>query len=67
MGESIEVTYHVSDVPDSGPAFGPLQRIIDGTASEEDRELFAEAWHGRVQKVRSDDSLFSVTSVEHEA
>jgi len=64
-GETVEVTYHVSSVPNGGPAIGSLQRIIDGTASEEDRELFAEAWHSRVQNVLSDDSLFTVTTVEH--
>jgi hypothetical protein len=62
--ETVEVTYHVSEVPDGGPTLGTLQEIIDGTASEEDRELFAEAWHGRVQAVLSDDSLFTVTTVE---
>jgi hypothetical protein len=62
--ETVEVTYHVGDVPDGGPALGNLQQIIDGTASEEDRELFAEAWHGRVQTVLSDDSLFTVTTVK---
>ncbi|WP_336328630.1 hypothetical protein [Halovenus sp. HT40] len=61
--KTVEVTYHVGDVPDGGPALGNLQQIIDGTASEEDRELFAEAWHGRVRAVLSDDSLFTVTNV----
>jgi hypothetical protein len=62
--ETAEVTYHVSEVPDGGPALGNLQQIIDGTASEEDRELFAEVWHGRVQAVLSDNSLFTVTTVK---
>jgi len=61
--ETVEVTYHVSEVPDGGPALGTLQQIIDGTASEEDRELFAEGWHGRIRAVLSDDSLFTVTTV----
>ncbi|MFC6872761.1 hypothetical protein [Halobellus marinus] len=63
--EAVEVTYHVGDVPDGGPALGNLQQIIDGTASEDDRELFADVWHGRVQSVLSDDSLFTVTALEH--
>jgi hypothetical protein len=62
-GATVKVTYQISDVPDGGPALGTLQQIIDGTASEEDRELFAEAWHGRVQKILSDDSLFTVEAV----
>ncbi|TKX73748.1 hypothetical protein EXE46_12815 [Halorubrum sp. GN11_10-6_MGM] len=62
--ETVEVTYHVGDVPNGGPALSNLQQIIDGTASEDDRELFADVWHGRVQSVLSDDSLFTVTTVE---
>lgn len=60
----VEVTYHVGDVPDGGPALGNLQQIVDGTASEKDRERFAEVWHGRVRAVLSDDSLFTVTTVK---
>ncbi|MFB6112778.1 MAG: hypothetical protein ABEJ58_01590 [Halodesulfurarchaeum sp.] len=62
--ETVEVTYQVSDVPDGGPALRNLEEIIDGTANEEDREFFAEAWHGRVRTVLSDDSLFTVTTVD---
>ena len=62
--ESVEVTYHVGNVPDGGPALGRLQQIIEGSASEDDREAFAEAWHGRVKRVLSDDSLFTVTTLE---
>jgi hypothetical protein len=58
--EAVEVTYHVSDVPDAGPAIGHLQKIIDGDATQEERQLFAEAWHGRVRAVLSDDELFTV-------
>jgi hypothetical protein len=63
--ETVEVTYHVGDVPDGGSALANLQQIIDGTASEEERELFAEVWHGRVQAVLSEDSLFTVTTIQH--
>jgi hypothetical protein len=63
-GEIVEVTYHVSEVPDGGPALGYLQQIIEDTATKEERELFAEAWHGRVKNVLSDDSLFTVTATE---
>jgi hypothetical protein len=64
-GETVEVTYHVGDVPEGGPALGTLQQVLEGTASEDDRELFAEAWHGRVQAVLSKDSLFAVTPIEN--
>ena len=63
-GEAVEVTYHVSDVPDSGPAMGYLQQILGGSASDDQREAFAEAWHGRVRAVLSDDSLFTVESID---
>ncbi|WP_158854377.1 hypothetical protein [Halorhabdus sp. CUG00001] len=63
--ETVEVTYHVGDVPDGGTVLGNLQQIIEGTASNEDRELFADLWHSRVQSVLSDDSLFTVTIIKH--
>jgi hypothetical protein len=61
--ETVQVTYHVSNLPDGGPALGHLQQIIEGSASQEDRDTFNEAWHGRVQVVLSDESLFSVTPI----
>ncbi|MFT4882611.1 MAG: hypothetical protein ACI8U4_000105 [Natronomonas sp.] len=63
-GDTVEVAYHVADVPDAGPALGNLQRLIEEQASDGEREAFAEAWHGRVRSVLSDDSLFSVTAVD---
>jgi hypothetical protein len=61
--ETVQVTYHVSDVPEGGPAIGNLQTILDGSANEKQREVFAAAWHRRVQAVLSDDSLFTVERV----
>jgi len=61
--ETVQVTYHVSDVPDGGPAIGNLQGILAGSASDQQREAFADAWHRRVQVVLSDDSLFTVETV----
>jgi hypothetical protein len=58
--ETVQVTYHVGDVPDGGPAIGNLQQILDKSASDQQREAFAEAWHRRVQIVLGDDSLFTV-------
>jgi hypothetical protein len=58
--ETVEVTYHVGDVPDGGPAIANLQQILDGTASDSQRAAFADAWHRRVQVVLDDDSLFTV-------
>jgi hypothetical protein len=61
--ETVQVTYHVGDVPDGGPAIGNLQQILDESASDQQREAFAEAWHRRVQVVLSNDSLFTVESM----
>ncbi|WP_144926566.1 hypothetical protein [Halorubrum salsamenti] len=61
--ETIEVTYHVGEVPDGGPAIGNLQRILDGSASDKQRAAFADAWHRRVQVVLSDGSPFTVKTV----
>lgn len=62
--EAVQVTYHVGDVPSTGPATQYLGKLIDGTATEEERVAFAEAWHGRVQAVLTDDDLFTVAEVE---
>nr|WP_241686204.1 hypothetical protein [Halorubrum amylolyticum] len=61
--ETVEVTYHVGDVPGGGPAIGNLQGILDGSASDQQRAAFADAWHRRVQIVLSDDSLFTAEAV----
>ncbi|MFT4933269.1 MAG: hypothetical protein ACI91T_003174 [Natronomonas sp.] len=62
--ETVEVTYHVSEVPDGGPAIGNLQQILEGTASDDQRDAFADAWHRPVQAVLTDDSLFTVDAIE---
>ncbi|WP_123538438.1 hypothetical protein [Halosimplex salinum] len=62
--ETVEVSYHVRDVPDGGPAVGHLQRILDGSASEEQRSAFAEAWHRRVRVVLTRDALFTVEQID---
>jgi len=62
--DTVQVTYHVSKVPDAGPAMQYLRKLIDGTATDEERAAFAEAWHGRVQTVLTDDDLFTVTRME---
>jgi hypothetical protein len=58
--ESVRITYRVADVPDAGPATRYLPKLIDGTATSSEREAFAEAWHGRVRAVLTDDDLFAV-------
>jgi formylmethanofuran dehydrogenase subunit E len=58
--ESARVTYHVADVPAAGPATQALQKLIDGTATPEERDAFSEAWHGRIERILSDDGLFTV-------
>ena len=66
-GHVVEVTYHVGDVPDAGPAVGALEQLVDGTATDGQRAAFAEAWHGRVRIVLDDESLFSVERIEDRA
>ena len=63
LGSAVLAGLHICDVPDGGPAIGNLQRILAGSASEEQRAAFAEAWHRRVQVVLDDDSLFTVETV----
>ena len=63
-GRTVRVTYHVGDVPDAGPATTYLPKLIDGTATDEERAAFAEAWHDRVERVLTDDALFSVEVLE---
>lgn len=60
-GDAVTVTYHVGDIPEAGPAIQHLEKLIEGTATAEERSAFAEAWHGRVQTVLTDDSLFTVS------
>ncbi|MFB6160936.1 MAG: FmdE family protein [Haloferacaceae archaeon] len=58
--ESVRVTYHVSDVSSAGPATEALGKLIDGTATPEERDAFSEAWHSRIERVLTDDELFTV-------
>jgi hypothetical protein len=61
---AVQVTYHVGDVPSAGPATQYLEKLIDGSATTEERTAFSEDWHGRVRTVLTDDDLFTVTQVE---
>lgn len=60
--DAVEVTYHVADVPDAGAATRYLPKLVAGTATDEEREAFAAAWHDRVRTVLTDDDLFTVES-----
>lgn len=62
--DAVQVTYHVGEVPDGGPAIENLRRIVDGSASQEEKEAFAAAWHEMVRGVLGNDTLFSVDSFE---
>lgn len=50
-GETVQVTYHVVDVPNAGPATQYLAKLINETATDVERTAFGEAWHGRVRVV----------------
>jgi len=58
--DSVRVTYHVADVPSAGPVIQALQNLIEGIATPEERDAFGDAWHGRVERVLTDDDLFTV-------
>lgn len=59
-GDAVTVTYHVHQLPDGGPATSYLPKLIEGSATAEEREAFGNAWHDRVQTVLTDDDLFTV-------
>jgi formylmethanofuran dehydrogenase subunit E len=61
-GKSIEVVYRVADVPEAGSGASHLEKLVDGTATDEEREKFRRDWHERVQVVLTDDSLFETRS-----
>lgn len=63
-GAAVAVQYHVGDVPPAGDAVRSLPALVEGTATDAEREAFAEAWHGRVHEILTDDELFTVESVE---
>ena len=63
-GTSVRVTYRTAELPDAGPAVGLLQKLIDGSATPDERESFAEAWHSRVHSVLADNDLFDVDRLD---
>ncbi|APW98315.1 hypothetical protein CHINAEXTREME_11150 [Halobiforma lacisalsi AJ5] len=58
--ETARVTYHVESIPEGGPAIGDLPKLIDDTASPEERDAFAADWHGRVREVLEGERYVSV-------
>jgi hypothetical protein len=62
--ETVVVTYRVADIPKLGPEGRFLPKLVDGSATDEERDAFATAWHSRVQTVLDDDALFDVERVE---
>lgn len=62
--ETVEVTYHVGTVPSAGSATRHLPKLVDGTATTDDRDEFSSAWHARVETVLTDDDLFTVEPAE---
>ncbi|WP_137285754.1 FmdE family protein [Halorussus salinisoli] len=65
-GGIVEVTYHVGNIPEAGAATQYLPKLIDGEASDDEREAFREAWHDRVRSVLTDDDLFTVWETDKE-
>jgi len=62
--DTVVVTYHVADVPTLGPEGQYLTKIVDGNATAQERDAFANAWHTRVQAVLDDEDLFTIERVD---
>jgi formylmethanofuran dehydrogenase subunit E len=62
--DAVRVTYHVSRIPDAGDAVEYLPKLVQGTATSEERAAFREDWHARVRTVLHDDGLFTVEPVD---
>lgn len=58
--DAVRVTYRVGDVPPAGDATRHLPKLVNGSATDEERAAFGEVWHERVQVVLADDDLFDV-------
>ncbi|MFB6141316.1 MAG: hypothetical protein ABEJ26_12895 [Halosimplex sp.] len=63
-GRAVEVTYRVGDVPAAGPGVDHLPDLVAGTADDEERAAFREAWYERVRAVLRDDALFDVAVLD---
>lgn len=60
-GDAVTVTYHVGEIPEAGPAAQHLGKMMEGSATSEERSSFTDAWHGRIQTILTDDELFTVS------
>lgn len=60
--ETVRVTYHVADVPSGGPATSHLPNLIDGTATDDERAAFRDAWHDRVGAILQGERYVTVES-----
>jgi formylmethanofuran dehydrogenase subunit E len=67
-GNAVKVVYNPDKVP-LGPEVERLRpRVLEGTASEEERERFIALWQGKVKKILLEDEsypgLFEVEELE---
>lgn len=65
--DAVAVTYRMEAVPELGDAAIVLPKIIQGTASADEQQVFLDAWHGRVRTVLDSDDLFSLTELDRSA
>ncbi len=56
----VEVRYRVGDLPPLGDARAHLPALVEGTASDDQREAFLDAWHARVRAALGDDRYVAV-------
>lgn len=66
-GEAVTVTYRMGAVPPLGEAATALPGILRETATDDEREAFLDAWHGRVRAVLDSDDLFSIRETDRPA
>jgi len=58
-GDSVELSYNPSIVPNSPEQQKLMQKIMQGSAKEEDKKLFGELWQERVKKILLTTELWS--------
>ncbi|MFC4541525.1 formylmethanofuran dehydrogenase subunit E family protein [Halosolutus amylolyticus] len=58
--ETVRITYDTSKIPDAGPATRHLPALIEGDATDAEREEFTAAWHDRVDAILRGDRYVTV-------
>lgn len=59
-GETVRVTYDTAAIPSAGPGVEHLPKLVAGEATDEERDAFVRAWHGRVERILRGDGYVAV-------